>query len=98
MTSAPFDRRLNRVENDVTALYEMIGDIQVVQGQHSADLTRIQAKLLEHDSRFDGVDTRFDAVDTRFDAVDRRFDTIDTRLNTIDGALTQILSRLPDKS
>ena len=91
MSSAPFDHRLSRVENDVTALYDMVADIQAVQRQHSADLARIQAKLGDHDARFDAHDARFDAHDARFDTIDARFDAIDS-------TLAEILRRLPEAS
>jgi hypothetical protein len=84
MTASPVERRVSRVENDVTSLYDLISDVQIVQGQHSAELTRIHAKLLDHDARFDTIDARFDTIDARFD--------------TIDAALAEILRRLPDAS
>jgi len=77
MSSAPFDQRLNRVENDVTALYDMIGDIQ--------------AKLLEHDVRFDSVDSRLGSVDSRLGSVD-------SRLGSVEEGVAEILRRLPEAS
>ncbi len=92
MTSNPdFHQRLNRLENDATATYEMIGDIQAVQELHSAEFARIRTKLIEHDTRFNAVDARFDTVDARFDAMDARFDTVET-------TLAEILRRLPEAS
>ena len=107
MTTGPgeYGRRLSRVENDVTAMYEMIGDIQTVQSRHSAEFARIRTKLLEHDARFDAIDARFDGIDgeivglkARFDAVDARLDAIDARFGTVDTALAEILRRLPEAS
>ena len=84
MTNTPIERRVSRVENDIHAIYDMVGDVQAVQRQHSAELARIQAKLGDHDARFDAHDARFDAHDARFDAVD--------------SALAEILRRLPEAS
>lgn len=74
MSTSPgeFGRRLSRVENDVTAMYDMIGDVQTVQGRHSAEFARIRSKLLEHDARFDAVDGRFDRIEATLAEILRR--------------------------
>ena len=58
--------RVSRPENDSTALYELVSDIQRTQQEHSR--------------RFDSVDRRFDAVDQRLDGFDRRFDAVEATL------------------
>jgi hypothetical protein len=48
--------RLSRLENDSSALYELIAGLSSTQQEHSR--------------RFDAVDRRFDAMDRRFDSVE----------------------------
>jgi len=81
-SSEGLGRRVSRVENDVTAIYEILGDISTVQGDHGVLLEAMQHKLDAHDARFDAIDARLDAHDARFDAVDT--------------SLTEVLRRLPE--
>ncbi|GAB3259979.1 hypothetical protein GCM10027425_22780 [Alteromonas gracilis] len=75
------DRRVRRLENDTAAIYEILGEIQTTQRDHTA--------------RLGAHDRRFDAMDQRFDAMDRRFDRVDGRLGSIDETLAEVLRRLP---
>lgn len=61
MTSE-FDRRLHRTENDVSAIYDILTDIQATQARHGGELARVRTKLREHDARFDAMDARFDGM------------------------------------
>ena len=87
--SPPEERPVARVESDVEAIYEILGDIQKTQVAHTRHLRK-------HDARFDAMDARFDGVDQRFDGVDQRFDGVDAKLQTIDATLTEVLRRLPE--
>lgn len=74
MTSEPsLDRRVRRLENDTAAIYEILGEIQTTQREHTA-------RLDAHDRRFDGMDQRFDGMDQRFDRVDETLAEVLRRL------------------
>lgn len=90
MATNPGDvgRRLSRVENDVASIYELLGDIQTIQGRHGAELARIKSKLLEHDARFDGIDTRLGGIDTQLGE-------INAGVTEIRGSLADLVRRLP---
>jgi chromosome segregation ATPase len=45
---------------------------------------RLEARLDEHDRRFEAIEARLDGVDARFDRVDARFDRFDARFDEID--------------
>ncbi|HZP15994.1 MAG TPA: hypothetical protein VFA96_09250 [Nocardioides sp.] len=72
MTSQDIERRMKRTENDITAVYEMLGDLRSVQGQHSAALIRIEARLAGHDGRFDAIDGRFEQLTATVSEILRR--------------------------
>jgi DNA repair exonuclease SbcCD ATPase subunit len=79
-TPTEAQRKVSRLENDVIAIYEILGEIK--------------DKLVSHDERFDAHDTRFDRIDARLDAHDTRFDRIDARLDAQDARLNEILDLL----
>lgn len=71
-SSGDLGQRVSRVENDVMAIYEMLGDISTVQGHHGVLLEAMQGKLDAHDARFDAIDARFDTIDASLTEVLRR--------------------------
>lgn len=67
MTSDPgLTRRVERLENDTEAIYELLAELKAGQVAHSA--------------RFDGIDARFDGVDTRLAGIDTTLAEILRRL------------------
>lgn len=75
MSNANLERRIERNTNDIEAIYDILTD-------HGEQLGAIQAKLVEHDARFEAIDARFEAIDARFDGVD--------------ATLAEVLRRLPE--
>jgi len=68
--------RLAQMQEMLTSLIQMTGDIQ--------------AKLNEHDDRFAQIDQRFEQIDQRFEQIDQRFEQIDQRFEQIDQRFEQI--------
>ena len=58
--------RVSRLENDSTAMYELISEIQSTQQEHSR--------------RFDTMDGHFESIDGGFESIDRRFDSVEATL------------------
>lgn len=58
-------------------------------------LKQIQAKLLEHDQRFEQIDRRFEQIDRRFERmqeqIDHRFDLVDRRFDELTDASIKAL-------
>lgn len=67
------DRRVRRLENDTAAIYEILGEIQTTQREHTG-------RLAAHDRRFDAMDERFAGIDQRFDRVDETLAEVLRRL------------------
>ncbi len=67
MASDPqMELRVSRLENDSTALYDLIAGISSTQQEHSR--------------RFDAMDQRFDAMNRRFDNVEATLTEVVRRL------------------
>ena len=80
MTSQPWEPRARRPENDVTAIYELLGEIQV--------------KVDGHDLRFDAVDARLDGLSDRVDGLSDRVDGLSGRVDGLSGQVTEVLEIL----
>jgi hypothetical protein len=65
MSNANLERRIERNTNDIEAIYDILTD-------HGEQLGAIQAKLVEHDARFEAIDARFDGVDATLAEILRR--------------------------
>lgn len=76
------ERRVARVESDVEAIYELLGEIQQTQASHTRHFRQLDKRLDSHDARFDSHDARFDQLDARFDQ--------------LDATLAEVLRRLPE--
>jgi chromosome segregation ATPase len=56
-------RKLDRVSNDVDAIYELLSDIQGTQREHGTRLESVDTRLANVDARLESVDTRLANVD-----------------------------------
>jgi DNA repair exonuclease SbcCD ATPase subunit len=89
MTSDPeLTRRVERLENDRDALYELVTEFR----------TETLERFEQVDRRFEQVDQRFEQVDRRFEGVDQRLEGIDQRLVSLGDTLVEVLRRLPEPS
>ena len=80
MSQPEIERRLRQHDDDITAVYELLGEIQDKQAQH--------------DRHFEGVSRRFDSHDRQFDAINRRLDGQDQRFDRIDEQLAEVIGIL----
>lgn len=76
-------QKVQRLDNDVQAIYELLGVIRTGQQQQdkvleeqSKSMARISAMQPRHANRLDGIDTRLEKIDGRFDRTDPRLDAI----------------------
>jgi archaellum component FlaC len=95
---AQIDFRVTRLENDVTAIYQLITDIRSTQDAHSRSFDGIDRRLDGMDQRFDGIDRRLDGMDQRFDGIDNRLDGMDQRFDSLEATLAEVVRRLPEPS
>lgn len=87
MTANELERRVNRLENDVTSIYDMLTTITQTQAEHSVQLTGLRSRLDEHTVHLAYLREQVGAHDQRFDKVDQRFDKVESTLEEILGLL-----------
>ena len=80
------ERRMNRLENETVAIYDMIDDFR----------SETRTRFDEVEIRFDGMETRFDGMETRLDETQTRFDEVQARFDRIETTLGEVLQRLPE--
>ena len=66
-TPSGVERKVQQLDNDVQAIYEM--------------LARLEATQRRHTNRFDDIDGRFDGIDGRLDGIDGKVDEVLRRLD-----------------
>ncbi|NLG21556.1 MAG: hypothetical protein GX555_09045, partial [Actinomycetales bacterium] len=66
MTSPGIEQKVRQLDNDVHAIYDMLGKISTTQDQHTTrlaeiteDIAAIKSSVAAHDARFDSHDARF---------------------------------------
>ena len=85
--SEQIERKVQQLDNDVQAIYQMISFIQATQGRHTN-------RFDELNTRLDGFNTRLGGVETRLDTVEIRLGRLETKTDGIDGKLDEALRRL----
>ena len=81
---ATHERRITRLENDTAALYDMVGEIQRVQREHSTAFAEHGATLAEHGA----------TLAEHSEALSKIQGTVDQHTEM----LAEILRRLPEAS
>ncbi len=76
---ATLQRKVTQLDNDVSAIYSMLANIEGMQRRHG--------------TRLDAIDGRLDGIDGRLDGLDGRLDGLDGRLASIEELLKQLLAR-----
>jgi hypothetical protein len=69
MSSTPLEHKVGQLDNDVSAIYEMIATVQITQRRHDNRFKELAEHLQEHDGRFDGIEGRLDGLGAQMDSV-----------------------------
>ncbi|WP_341942152.1 hypothetical protein [Microbacterium sp. LWH10-1.2] len=83
MTPTQADLRMEQNTNDISAIYEL--------------LEEMNARLAGHDLQLGSIGVRLDGIDGRLDGLDGRLDGIDGRLDGLSSQMTEVLSLLKSR-
>ncbi len=98
MTSQPdLQRKVRQLDNDVSAIYDLIFKIQNTQIRHGNRLDEIVTDLAAHDARFDRLDQRLDGVEQRLDGVEQRLEGLEQRLDGVEQRLEGLEHTMVDQ-
>lgn len=73
---ATLQRKVTQLDNDVSAIYSMLANIEGTQRRHGVRLDAI-------DDRLDALTAKVDHLDTKFDGLDVKVDHLDTKVDEI---------------
>ena len=72
MTSADLPRRVERTEEDLTAVADTVLETKEVVDQHTGTLADIHTEVAAVNTRLDGLETRFEGLESRFEGLETR--------------------------
>lgn len=86
--------RLAQMQEMLTSLIQMTGDIQAKLNEHDDRFAQIDQRFEQIDQRFEQIDQRFEQIDQRFGQIDWRFEQIDRRFEQMDERFSQLDQRI----
>ena len=92
--SEQIERKVQQLDNDVQAIYQMISFIQATQGRHTNRFDELNTRLDGFNARLGSVETSLGSVETRLDTVEIRLGRLETKTDGIDVKLDEVLRRL----
>lgn len=72
---------VRRLEDDVSAVYEMMGHLLTMQQMHIAEFRAVQARVSSVDRKIDATDARIEAIERHLDALTRYLSELLIRLD-----------------
>lgn len=87
MPAIDVERKVRQHDNDISAMYTMIADIQNTQRRHTNRFNELTEDI-------DSLDTRLGSVETRLGSLDTRMGSLETRMTSMESKIDQVLDLL----
>lgn len=87
MTATGLERKVRQHDNDISAVYTMIADIQNTQRRHTNRFNELTEDI-------GSLDTRLDSLDTRLGSLETRMGSLETRMTSVESKIDQVLDLL----
>lgn len=97
MSPTEMERKVLQLDNDVSAIYTMIADIQNTQGRHTNRFEEMGARLDQLIDRQTAIEGGLEGVEGRLEGVEGRLERVEGRLERVEGQLGEILTLLRDR-
>lgn len=85
--TAGLERKVRQLDNDVHAIYEILGRVE--SSQHA-----MRGTQLRHGNRLDEIDARLETQERKIDEIDDRLQSLDGKVQLLDDKVAQIGDRL----
>ncbi len=76
MTATGLERKVRQHDNDISAMYTMIADIQNTQRRHTNRFNELTEDIGSLDTRLGSLDTRLGSLETRMTSVESKIDQV----------------------
>lgn len=101
MTATDLERKVRQHDNDISAVYTMIADIQNTQRRHTnrfneltEDVAGLSERMTSLETGVTSVDTRMTSLEAGVTSLDTRMTSLETRMTSLQGKVDQILDLL----
>lgn len=94
MTATGLERKVRQHDNDISAVYTMIADIQNTQRRHTNRFNELTEDVAGLSERIATLDTRLTSLETGVHSLDTRMTSLDTRMTSLEGKVDQVLDLL----
>ena len=94
MTATGLERKVRQHDNDISALYTMIADIQNTQRRHTNRFDELTEDVGSLDGRMSSLETRMTSLEGKVGSLDGKVDSLEGKVDSLDGKLDQVLDLL----
>ncbi|MCK0111469.1 hypothetical protein MWU75_04875 [Ornithinimicrobium sp. F0845] len=94
MSPADLERKVRQHDNDISAIYALIGDVQNTQVRHTTRFDELTQDVAGLGERLGSVETRMTSLEGKVDHLDTKVDHIAATVDDLQGSVNQVLDLL----
>ena len=101
MTATDLERKVRQHDNDISAVYTMIADIQNTQRRHTnrfneltEDVAGLGERMTSLEAGVTSLDTRMTSLEAGVTSLEAGVSSLDTRMTSLEGKVDQVLDLL----
>jgi predicted nucleic acid-binding Zn-ribbon protein len=94
MTATDLDRKVRQHENDISATYTVIADIQNTQRRHTNRFNELTEDVGALDGRMSALETRMSSMETRMSSLEGKVDSLEGKVDSLATQIAQVLDLL----
>ena len=94
MTDIDVERKIRQHDNDISAIYTMIAEVQNTQRRHTNRFDELTEDVKALGGRMDSLDTRMTSLEGKVDSLDTRMTSVGGKVDSLGGKVDQVLDLL----
>lgn len=94
MTATDLDRKVRQHENDISATYTMIADIQNTQRRHTNRFNELTEDVGALDGRMSALETRMSSMETRMTSLEGKVDSLEGKVDSLEGKVDALATQI----
>lgn len=94
MTATDLDRKVRQHENDISATYTMIADIQNTQRRHTNRFNELTEDVGALDGRMSALETRMSSMETRMSSMETRMSSLEGKVDSLEGKVDSLATQI----
>ena len=94
MTAIDLERKVRQHDNDISAVYTMIADIQNTQRRHTNRFDELTEDVGALDGRMSSVEKGMSSLETRMSSLEKGMSSLETLMSSLEAKVDQVLELL----